>query len=160
MNDPFDIALVHWAQADVPGEYPFQDGAAQIAAETGDYSVDEARVLQRLRELKACHVIRRFGAFVHHRKLGYTFNGMAVWNVPDDRIDELGTQFAALPYVSHCYRRTTAPSWPYNLYAMVHATTQAELDGYIDEMKQFAGLEPRVLVSTKEFKKALPVYFV
>ena len=159
VHDPFDIALVHWAQVDAVGEYPFEDGAKQIAAETGDDSVDEARVLQRLNELKACGVIRRFGAFVHHRKLGYTFNGMAAWNAPTDRIDKLGKRFAALPYVSHCYRRTSAPSWPYNLYAMVHATTQAELDGYIDEMKQLAGLEPCVLVSTKEFKKSLPVYF-
>ena len=158
-NDPFDVALVRWAQADASGERPFRDGATLIAAETGDASVDEERVLRRLRELKADGTIRRFGAFVRHRKLGYAFNGMTVWNVPDEQSAEIGASFAALPFVSHCYSRRPAERWPYNLYAMVHAKTQEELDGYVDEMRRITRLEPRVLVSSKEYKKVLPTYF-
>ena len=116
-------------------------------------------MLQRLSEWKSQGLVRRFGAFVRHQKLGYTFNGMTVWNVPGEQSDEIGRTFAALPYVSHCYARRPAATWPYNLYAMVHATTQEELDAYVDEMKRLANLDARVLVSTKEFKKALPVYF-
>ena len=158
-NDPFDVALVRWMQADVPGEHPFRDGATLIAAETGDASVDEQRVLRRLRELKANGTVRRFGAFVRHQKLGYAFNGMTIWNVPREQADELGKSLAALPFVSHCYGRRPHPSWPYNLYAMAHAKTQEELDGYVDEMKRLSGLEPLVLISTKEYKKVLPTYF-
>ena len=158
-NDPFDVALVRWAQSDVSGETPFQDGAARIASEASDATVDEERVLRRLCEWKEAGLVRRFGAFVRHQKLGYAFNGMTVWNVTEEQVDETGAAFAALPYVSHCYSRRPADSWPYNLYAMVHAKTQEELDGYVDEMRRIANLDPRVLVSTKEFKKTLPVYF-
>lgn len=158
-RDPFDVALVRWAQADAPGERPFQDAAAFVAAETEDPSVDEQQVIQRLRELMANGTMRRFGAFVRHRKLGYAFNGMTVWNAPADQVDSLGRAFAALPYVSHCYARRPAMTWPYNLYAMVHAKTQDELDRYVGEMCRLAGLAPRVLVSTKEFKKSLPTFF-
>ena len=158
-SDPFDVALMRWAQADVVDERPFQRAAELIAAETGDATVTEQRVLERLRAWKADGTIRRFGAFVHHRKLGYAFNGMTVWQVPEGRIDEVGRAFAALPYVSHCYERPAFPAWPYNLYAMVHAKTQEELDAYVAEMRTLLGVEPRVLVSTKEYKKALPVFF-
>ena len=34
-----------------------------------------------------------------------------------------------------------------------------KLDGYVEEMRRMTGLEPRVLVSTKEYKKVLPTYF-
>ena len=158
-DDPFDVALVRWAQADVVGERPFREGAAQVAAETGDDSVDEERILRRLREWKADGLVRRFGAFVRHQKLGYAFNGMTVWKAPDGQADELGPAFAALPYVSHCYARRPAPDWPYNLYAMVHAKSRDELEGYVAEMEALAGLDARALVSTKEYKKTLPVYF-
>ena len=165
-NNPFDIALVRWAQADTTIddageliEHPFQHAAQIISTELDDDSVSEERILRRLREWKENGTIRRFGAFVRHLKLGYTFNGMTVWNVPAAEVATIGRAFAALPYVSHCYERTPAPSWPYNLYAMAHAKSQDELDVYVDEMRQIAGIEPRVLVSSKEYKKTLPVFF-
>ena len=157
--DPFDIALVRWAQTDVVGEYPFEEAARRIAAEIGDASVDERRVIERLNQWKACGLLRRFGAFVRHRKLGYAFNGMVVWDADESCASELGGAFADLSYVSHCYGRPRRETWPYNLYTMVHAKTQAELDAYVEEMEKLSGLKARVLVSTKEFKKVLPTYF-
>ena len=68
--DPFDVALLRWAQADVVDEYPFARAAELIASETGDPAVTEQRVLERLQAWKADGTLRRFGAFVHHRKLG------------------------------------------------------------------------------------------
>ena len=84
---------------------------------------------------------------------------MTVWRAPEGRVDEVGRAFAALPYVSHCYERPAFPAWPYNLYAMVHAKTQEELDAYAAEMRALFDLEPRVLLSTKEYKKTLPTFF-
>ena len=157
--NPFDRALVHWASRDVTGVNPFADAAAFVAGEIGDSSVGEEDIIQRLREWKAAGTIRRFGAFVHHRKLGYSFNGMTVWDAPEDEADDLGRAFAALPFVSHCYKRVWYDMWPYNLYAMVHAKSQEELDGYVAQMREMSGLDARVILSTKEFKKSLPVYF-
>ena len=156
--DPFDVALVRWASRDASGEHPFQDAARYISAQIGE-TVDEERVIARLEQWKSEGLVRRFGAFVRHQNLGYAFNGMAVWNIPDERACEIGHLFAQLPYVSHCYCRPYSQKWPYKLYTMVHAKTQEELDAYVSEMEALSGLEARVLVSTKEYKKSLPVYF-
>ena len=44
-----------------------------------------------------------------------------VWNLPDDRVAELGRRLAAAADVTLCYRRERAlPHWPYNLYCMIH----------------------------------------
>ena len=91
--------------------------------------------------------------------MGYTHNGMTVFDVPSDRLDELGAKLAGLPFVSHCYARKRTGEWPYNLYAMAHATNRDELQEHVTLMRDTTGFEPRVLVSTKEYKKASPVYF-
>ena len=103
--------------------------------------------------------MRRFGAIVRHRELGYDFNGMTVWNVPSNDVERMGRLFASLPYVSHCYERSRAQGWHYNLYAMVHAKTQAELRSYIADMGAHCPYEHDVLVSLKEYKKTSPIYF-
>ena len=158
-ENAFDVALVRWAQKDVTAEHPFSEAAAFVALQTGDATVDESRVIARLEEWKRQGLIRRFGAFVRHRKLGYAFNGMTVWDIPADKEREVGLRFAELPFVSHCYGRSRLETWPYNLYAMVHGKTRQELDAYVDQLKAIANAEPRILVSTKEYKKALPTYF-
>ena len=158
VRDPFDVALVRWASKDAPAEHPFQDAARFVADQIGE-EVDEARIIARLQQWKSEGLVRRFGAFVRHQNLGYAFNGMTVWNVPEERIVEVGHLFAHMPYVSHCYCRPYSEKWPYNLYTMVHAKTQDELEEFVSQMRELSGLEARVLVSTREFKKELPVYF-
>ena len=50
-------------------------------------------------------IIRYIGAVPNHYKLGYRFNKMTVWNIPDEIIDELGQKIGQLDFVSHCYHR-------------------------------------------------------
>ena len=158
-SSPFDVALVRWGQGDATGDEPFADAARAVAAELDDPTVSEMHILARLRSWKASGVLRRFGSMVQHRNIGFLFNGMCVLDVPPDRIDELGYALAELPFVSHCYARPRSDRWPYNLYATAHAKTQEELDGHIEAVRNLTGLTPKVLVSTKEYKKASPVYF-
>lgn len=164
-ESPFDVALVRWAQEDIAGEgdavdpEPFATAADRLAAQTGDAGIDEHRVLMRLRELKAAGAIRRFGALVAHRKMGYAFNGMTVWDVPADEADAVGRAFAGQPFVSHCYARPRSEQWPYNIYAMVHAKTQDELDGRVAMLERLADRKALVLVSTREYKKSSMRYF-
>ena len=164
-DDAFDVALVRWAQDDVAFdadgalvERPFEQGAALVGKQIGR-EVTENEVIVRILELRALKVIRRFGAMVKHQKMGFAFNGMTVWNVDDGRLDEVGAAFAEKPYVSHCYTRLAKPTWPYKIYAMTHAQTQDELDGYVAELADIAQAEPLVLVSTKEYKKVSMRYF-
>ena len=49
-----------------------------------------AEVMQRMRRMQQTGVIRRIGAVPNHYALGYRGNGMTVWDVPDEHIDELG----------------------------------------------------------------------
>ncbi len=164
-DDAFDVALVRWAQGDVAFdadgalvERPFEQGAALVGKQIGR-EVTENEVIARILELRALKAIRRFGAMVKHQKMGFAFNGMTVWNVDDGRLDEVGAAFAEKPYVSHCYARLAKPTWLYKIYAMAHAQTQDELDGYVAELGEIAQAEPLVLVSTKEYKKVSMRYF-
>ena len=82
----------------------------------------------RIDTMIANGIIRRIGIVPNHYKLGYVANGMSVWDVDDDLVDEMGELVGALHYVSHCYRRPRhLPQWPYNLFAMVHGKSRDEV---------------------------------
>ncbi|WP_315982440.1 siroheme decarboxylase subunit beta [Aliamphritea spongicola] len=74
----------------------------QIAAEL---DIDVELLMQRIRIMQEDGRIRRIGAVPNHYRLGYTGNGMSVWDVPDEKVHELGEMIGALDYVSHCYHR-------------------------------------------------------
>tara|TARA_R110001592_G_scaffold227724_1_gene484005 strand:- start:43250 stop:43813 length:564 start_codon:yes stop_codon:yes gene_type:complete len=118
-------------------------------------SADE--VMARLQNMQDKGVIRRIAAVPNHYKLGYKTNGMTVWDVSDDKIQELGVIVGALPFVSHCYHRPRhLPHWRYNLFAMVHGKTKCEVEGYIERIRQLieADLHAHdVLYSTRILKK-------
>ena len=114
-------------------------------------------VLARLRRMLDTGVIRRIGAVPNHYAIGYTANGMSVWDVDDAQVDGLGEQVGALAFVTHCYRRPRRlPDWPYNLFAMVHGATRAEVDEKILCIAALLGAACRghdVLYSTRILKK-------
>jgi DNA-binding Lrp family transcriptional regulator len=107
--------------------------------------------------------MRRFAAVLNHRKAGFGANGMAVWRVPEDQLEELGPQMAAFTAVSHCYRRPTYPDWPYSIFTMVHARSKDACEETIEAIAQeigYTGPDQRaVLYSTYEFKKIRLVYY-
>lgn len=87
---------------------------------------DEATVRTRLAAMLETGIIRRIGAVPNHYAIGYTANGMSVWDIDDQIVDTVGERIGALKFVTHCYRRPRhLPSWPYNLFAMVHASSRA-----------------------------------
>ncbi len=114
-------------------------------------------VLRRLQRMLDCGVIRRIGAVPNHYAIGYTANGMSVWDVDDSRIDELGEKVGALEFVTHCYRRPRRlPEWPYNLFAMVHSQNRAEVAARVAEIEALLGEACRahdILYSTAILKK-------
>jgi DNA-binding Lrp family transcriptional regulator len=98
--------------------------------------------------------IRRFAAVLNHRQVGFSANGMVVWNCPEERLDVSGAILSSHAEVSHCYCRPSYPAWPYNLYAMVHARSEEECRGIAEKLGNSIGLgDYRILFSTKEFKK-------
>jgi len=116
----------------------------------------EERVLATLESLLERRVIKRLAAVPNHYALGVTHNGMAVWNVPDERVSEIGRALGQRPEVTHCYRRPRAPGWPYNVFAMVHGMSRDEVLVKISAISRelgLAGYEHDVLFSTRLLKK-------
>lgn len=85
-------------------------------------------MLDRLSTLSKARILTRIGIIVRHRAVGWAANAMVVWDVDDARARALGTQVGGLDFVSHCYLRPRAESWPYNLFAMVHGHSREEVE--------------------------------
>ncbi|MCL2714092.1 MAG: Lrp/AsnC family transcriptional regulator [Alphaproteobacteria bacterium] len=124
--------------------------------------MDPGAVTRRLEELVKTGVISRFGCVLRHGRLGFDANAMAVWDVPDGAIDEIGERFAAHPKVTLCYQRLRQlPLWRYNLFCMVHARSRQEAAGVIEELNGNAAGTVKaqdVLFSTRCFKQRGAVF--
>ncbi len=121
--DDTDRRLIAATQAGLPlVAAPY----AQIAA---SLDLTEAEVIFRLTALQDLGIIRRIAIAPNHYALGMTANGMSVWDVEDAQAETLGARIGALDFVSHCYLRPRAPVWRYNLFAMLHGASRAEVEG-------------------------------
>ena len=148
-----EIAAIRALQADLRAlPEPFAAPAQRIGL-----TVDE--LLAQAERFIESGQMRRFAAVIYHRSAGFVHNGMGVWKVPDERVEEVGALMAAYRGVSHCYQRPTYPDWPYNLFSMTHGRTKQECEDVLDAIAEETGLDERiVLYSTKEWKKTRLVY--
>ncbi len=127
---PAERDLVVAIQGGLPiTETPYADVAEAVGAET-DW------VVETIKRFDAEGKVRRVGVIPNHYALGYTENGMTVWNVPDDVLDEVGPAVADLEFVTHCYERPRHEGvWPYNFFAMTHGRSEAESDRRVQQVK-------------------------
>ena len=149
--DAIDRQIIVATQSGLPRvARPYHAIAAQLGV-----AVEE--VMRRLRRMLETGIIRRIGAVPNHYALGYQANGMSVWDVPDERVRELGEKIGALDFVSHCYHRPRhLPAWPYNLFAMVHGRDGDEVEAKVRAIADLLGTADRghtVLYSTRILKK-------
>jgi len=125
-----------------------------LASELG---VEPDVLMDRFRVMLDEGRIRRIGVVPNHYRLGYSANGMSVWDVPDEDIKAIGKQIGELDIVSHCYHRPRhLPNWPYNLFAMLHGHSQEEVRNKVEQIAQLLGDKARrhdVLFSTRILKK-------
>lgn len=146
-----DRALIEATQSGLPF---VPEPYAAIAEELG---VSESDVIERLERLKAEGIVRRIGIAPNHYKLGIVANGMSVWDVDDDRAEELGEVIGALEGVTHSYLRPRAlPLWPYNLFAMLHGRDRDEVEAQRVHVAEILGDACRgsdILYSTEILKK-------
>lgn len=106
-------------------------------------------------------IMRRYSAVLHHRRSGFKANAMIVWQVPEERSEEVGMMMAGHDAVTHCYERPTFPDWPYTHFTMVHATTPEGCEEINEEISKATGITERLtLYSTREYKKTRVRYFV
>jgi siroheme decarboxylase len=149
--DAADRALILATQAGLPlVSRPYHALAEKLG-------ISALQVQQRLGWMLERGLIRRIAAVPDHYRLGYTANGMAVWDVEDAAVDELGERVGALDFVTHCYRRPRRlPDWPYNLFSMIHGRSRDEVEERIATIAALLGPALRardVLYSSRILKK-------
>lgn len=151
MLDALDRRIVAATQAGLPlVAQPYRAVAEMVGA-------TEAEVVTRLERMLVNGAIRRIGAVPNHYALGFSANGMSVWDVADEKIVEVGAMVGALDFVTHCYQRPRhLPLWPYNLFAMAHGRTRAEVEEKVGRIAALIGDAARaheVLYSNRILKK-------
>lgn len=147
----FDRQLIAATQDGLPlVPQPYAEIASRLA-------VSSEQVRQRLAQMLDEGLIRRIGAVPNHYRLGFTANGMSVWDVDDAQVDRLGELIGALPGVSHCYRRPRFSGvWPYNLFAMLHGRNRAQVEAQAAQLHDLLGAACRgheILYSSAILKK-------
>jgi siroheme decarboxylase len=152
-----DKRMIEILQRDLPVEpRPFDTWAAEAG-------VMPQELLDACRVFVERTYMRRFAAVLNHRKAGFGANGMAVWKVPEEDLEDIGPRMAAFKAVSHCYKRPTYPDWPYSIFTMVHARSKDACEEAIAAIAEDIGItDPdrrAVLYSTYEFKKIRLMYY-
>jgi len=149
MLSKLDKAIISLVSKDIPlTKEPFKDLA-------GSLGIDERILLKRITSFKKNGLMRKFAASLNHRKLGFRYNAMVVWNIPERIIDKAGNIMASFDEVSHCYQRKKVPGWNYNLYSMIHGRTKKDCLKVVKKILNKTGMniEYRALFSSKEEKK-------
>ncbi|MEN8130038.1 MAG: AsnC family transcriptional regulator [Pseudomonadota bacterium] len=149
--DSTDRRLIAATQAGLPLSIrPYHVLAHQLG-------LSAKEVMQRIEQMIALGIIRRMGVVPNHYALGYTANGMSVWDMPDGEVRQAGMEVGGLDFVSHCYQRPRHPPlWPYNLFAMVHGRSRDEVQDKVERIAGMLGDRQRghsVLYSTRILKK-------
>jgi len=148
---PLDRKIITATQKGLPlVARPFDEIAKAVGSTPGI-------VQARFNHMLGTGIIRRIGVVPNHYRIGYRANGMSVWDIADDEVDEIGELVGALDYVTHCYRRPrNLPDWPYNLFAMVHGRAREEVEEKVSAIAIIIGQFNRghdILYSTKILKK-------
>ena len=149
--DEIDRSIIVATQAGLPLAPDPYDVIADALGLTAE------EVIERMTAMQADGIIRRIGVVPNHYALGYRFNGMTVWDVADEHVEEAGARICRLGFVSHCYQRPRMlPAWPYNIFAMIHARAADAADALVAELAAVLGelnRGHRVLFSTRILKK-------
>jgi siroheme decarboxylase len=152
--DERDREVIRATQGDLPVvSEPYVAAAAELGMTVSE-------LLEHLGRMKERGILRRVAAILYHRRAGFSANGMGVWKVPDDRIEEFGPRMASYRGISHCYQRPTYEDWPYSVFTMAHGRSKEECDAILDAIAgEFEITERATLYSSTEFKKIRLLYF-
>jgi len=123
-------------------------------------SISETEVIRRIKRMQEDGIIRRIGAMIRHIEAGIGFNGMIVWKVEPDRIEQAGRLMAGFPEVTHCYERPPFGEKGGTLFTMVHASSESGCLDIVRLMSEKTGVkEYEILFSERELKKVSMTYF-
>ena len=103
--DELDKKIICALQGDFPlVAEPYKAMAEQIG-------VSEELFLARVKAMAETKKIRKMGAVLRHREVGFSSNVLVAWQVEPERLDEVARKMAESPSVSHC-SPTSSPASP------------------------------------------------
>ena len=130
-----------------------------FAAIAGKLGMNEWDLLSTLELWRRRGRLKRIGLLLAHRNAGWTANGMCCWRIDGDTA-EAGRALAACDEVTHCYERPEAPTFPFNLFAMIHARSAEEASATFARLEESCRLSAgTMLISTREYKKTSMTFF-
>jgi siroheme decarboxylase len=136
------------------------DSPEPYAGIASDVNISETEVIRRIKRMQEDGIIRRIGAMIRHIEAGIGFNGMIVWKVEPDRVEEAGRLMAGFPEVTHCYERPPFGEKGGTLFTMVHASSESGCLDIVRLMSEKTGVkEYEILFSERELKKVSMTYF-
>ncbi len=152
--DKVDKDIIKSIQRDVPvSRRPYK-------ALSDSIDISEQEIVKRIKMMQEKGIIRRMGAVLRHQKAGYLVNAMVAWKTDSEFADQAGRIMAEYKEVSHCYFREVPESFPYPLFAMIHAKTEEQLVSLIDNIAKRTGLDDFLIIKSKqELKKTSMEYF-
>lgn len=153
MLKDLDKAIISLLSEDIPlARRPFENLASKLG-------IEEKILISRLKAYKKNGLMRKFSASLNHRKIGFKYNAMVVWHIPNKLIERAGSLMATFSQISHCYQRKDASGWNYNLYSMIHGRSKKECLDVVREIYGKIGWgDYKVLFSSKEYKKIAAKY--
>jgi len=152
MLSPLEKKVIREIQGDLAiTSEPFQEVAERVG-------IPQEDLLAIIRKLIDQGVIRRFGVTIRHRISGFVGNAMVAWRVTEDA-DRVGKEMARFREVSHCYLRVPEKDWKYNLFTMIHASTEEECYQIVQKISKVTGVKDHILLfSDRELKKTSMQY--
>ncbi len=125
-----------------------------------DLNITEDEVLNRINLMLTSGIIRRIGAMIRHIEAGIGFNGMVVWKVEPERIEEVGALLASMPEVTHCYERPPFGEKGGTIFTMIHSPSEEGCLEIVNKLADKTGIKDyEILFSTRELKKTSMTYF-
>jgi DNA-binding Lrp family transcriptional regulator len=139
--DPKDSELLRALQEGFPlTERPFEDIAERMDS-------TEKEVISRIEILTDSGIVRKLGAVLNPRKMGYV-SVLAAVDVPEERLNETAAVINGYASVTHNYQREGSP----NLWFTMTEPDQATLEKHLVEIEVSIGLPVIRMPVTKMFK--------
>jgi len=140
--DERDRRLLNTIQKEFPVvSHPFREIGKRLG-------LSEEEVITRLRSLKDEGIIRRIGAVIDPRSLGWV-STLCAARVPEERIEEFVSVVNRLPAVTHNYERKAY----YNIWFTMTLPSWDDVEGELKRISDSTGIEEIVHLPAKEVFK-------
>ncbi|MBW3672405.1 MAG: hypothetical protein KY432_12130, partial [Acidobacteria bacterium] len=133
-------------------ELPIQPRPFDVVARKLEEHPDE--LIEFIRKHRELGTILHVGPVLAPAKSRFSASAMGVWNIPHDRLDQVGRMLSEDEMTSACTIRTPQEEWPYNLFTIIHGRSVDECEKTMARLAEMANLQDyQALFSVHEYKR-------